>query len=68
MNRGLVVSVWLFSNTALYIGVVATTHPEVGDITFIVGFLITAALNYAFNLGLRKQTTEKRAAIGSRAA
>jgi NCS1 family nucleobase:cation symporter-1 len=68
MAVGLLVSVWLFSNTALYIGVVATAHPEVGDITFIIGFLITAALYYVFNLDLRKQTTEKRAAVGSRAA
>jgi NCS1 family nucleobase:cation symporter-1 len=68
MAVGLVVSVWLFSNTALYIGVVATAHPEVGDITFLVGFLITAALYYVFNLNLRKQTADKRAAMGSRAA
>jgi NCS1 nucleoside transporter family len=67
MAIGLVVSVYLFANDfGLYVGPIPTNNPQVGDITFIVGFVITAVLYYVFNLGLRKQTTEKRSALGSR--
>ncbi len=67
MAVGLVVSVWLFANNAIYVGYVPFHWPQLGDVTFIVGFLISGALYYVFNLGLRKQTSENRAAMGSRA-
>lgn len=68
MAVGLVVSVWLFSNNSLYVGVVPNANPAFGDLTFIVGFVISGVLYYVFNLGLHKHTTEKTAAVGSRAA
>jgi NCS1 family nucleobase:cation symporter-1 len=68
MAAGLGISVWLFANVSgLYTGVIANSSPQVGDITFIVGFVISAVLYYVFNLGLRKQTAETRASLGSRA-
>jgi NCS1 nucleoside transporter family len=42
MIAGVVVSVWLFSNQTEYIGVVPSHFPSVGDITFEVGFVLTA--------------------------
>lgn len=68
MGVGVVVSIWLFANSALYVGPIASANPQIGDITFIVGFVISGALYYVFNLGLRKQTSDARAAQGSRAA
>ena len=69
MAVGLVVSVYLFSNVfGLYVGPIPNSNPDVGDITFIVGFVITGVLYYVFNLNLRKQTADHRAAMGSRAA
>jgi nucleobase:cation symporter-1, NCS1 family len=69
MAVGLVVSVYLFANDfGLYVGPIPTNNPNLGDITFIVGFVITAVLYYVFNLNLRKQTADQRAAMGSRAA
>ncbi len=69
MAVGLVVSVYLFANDfGLYVGPIPSNNPNIGDITFIVGFVITAVLYYVFNLSLRKQTAERRAARGSRAA
>jgi len=69
MAVGLVVSVWLFANIfGLYVGPVPNAYPQIGDITFVVGFAITAVLYYVFNLNLRKETTGKRASMGSRAA
>ncbi|MDQ6722162.1 MAG: cytosine permease [Candidatus Dormibacteraeota bacterium] len=69
MGVGLVVSVYLFANDfGVYVGPIPTNNPNIGDITFIVGFLITAVLYYVFNLGLRSQTSGAKAAQGSRAA
>jgi NCS1 family nucleobase:cation symporter-1 len=68
MAVGLVVSVYLFANDfGIYVGPIPTNNPNVGDITFIVGFLITGVLYYVFNLGLRKQTADMRSTLGSRA-
>src|SRR5579864_4989227 len=68
MAIGLVVSVYFFANDfGLYVGPIPSNNPNVGDITFIVGFVLTAALYYVFNLGLRKKTSEARASLGSRA-
>jgi NCS1 family nucleobase:cation symporter-1 len=67
MAVGLVVSVYLFANDfGLYVGPIPDKNPQVGDITFIVGFVITAVLYYVFNLGLRKQTTTTRATLSTR--
>jgi NCS1 family nucleobase:cation symporter-1 len=63
MGVGLVVSVYLFANVSgLYTGPIPKNNADFGDITFIVGFVISGALYYVFNLGLRQQTSATRAA------
>jgi nucleobase:cation symporter-1, NCS1 family len=42
MLAGMGLSIWLFSNQTEYTGVVPTHVPAVGDITFEVGFVLTA--------------------------
>jgi NCS1 family nucleobase:cation symporter-1 len=44
MAVGMVVSIWLFSNQTEYVGWVPKHHPSVGDLTFEVGFVISALL------------------------
>jgi len=67
MGAGVVVSIYLFANVfGLYVGPIPTSNAGVGDVTFIVGFVISAVLYYVFNLGLRKQTAETRASLGAR--
>jgi purine-cytosine permease-like protein len=44
MLVAMVVSVWLFANQTLYQGLVAKSHPGIGDIAFFVGFVIAAVL------------------------
>jgi nucleobase:cation symporter-1, NCS1 family len=44
MLVGMGISIWLFSNQTEYIGVVPTHVPAVGDLTFEVGFVITAVV------------------------
>ncbi|GAB0106207.1 cytosine permease [Nocardia sp. JMUB6875] len=46
---GLVVSVLLFSNQQKFVGAVAKAVPELGDITFFVGFLLSGALYLLIN-------------------
>jgi nucleobase:cation symporter-1, NCS1 family len=59
MLIGMGISIWLFCNQTEYIGVVPTHYPGVGDITFIVGFLITAAVYLGWHLlaGTGRETT-----------
>jgi NCS1 family nucleobase:cation symporter-1 len=49
---GVVVSIWLFSNQAYYTGLLAKSHPGIGDITFEVGFVIAFVLYWI--LGSKK--------------
>ncbi|HEY4852576.1 MAG TPA: hypothetical protein VII22_17455, partial [Streptosporangiaceae bacterium] len=44
MLVGMGVSIWLFSNQTEYVGLVPSHFPSVGDITFEVGFVITAVI------------------------
>ncbi len=44
MAVGMVVSIWLFSNQTEYVGVVPKHFASVGDLTFEVGFVISAVL------------------------
>ncbi|MDP9093252.1 MAG: cytosine permease [Actinomycetota bacterium] len=46
MIVGIVASVWLFANQTDLVGIVPHHHPAWGDITFEVGFLISAGLYY----------------------
>jgi NCS1 family nucleobase:cation symporter-1 len=47
MLVGMVVSIWLFSDQALYVGWFAFNYPQFGDLTFVVGFVISAVLYFA---------------------
>jgi NCS1 family nucleobase:cation symporter-1 len=66
MAIGLIVSVGLFSNVfGVYIGPIPNNVAGIGDVTFIVGFVLTAVLYYAFSMATRRETTTS--AAGSRA-
>jgi NCS1 nucleoside transporter family len=65
MAAGLVISIWLFSNNAIYTGPIPKNNPQVGDITFLVGFVVTAVLYYAFAMATGKRSSS--APVGTRA-
>jgi NCS1 nucleoside transporter family len=50
MAIGVGVSIWLFSNQAQYIGVVPAHWPGTGDLTFEVGFVLTALVYLSWRL------------------
>lgn len=53
---GLVVSVLLFSNQQKFVGAIAKAVPELGDITFFVGFLLSGAVYLLVNRSRISQT------------
>ena len=50
MLVGMGISIWLFSNQTEYVGVVPTHVADVGDLTFEVGFVITAVIYLGWHL------------------
>ncbi|MGH3444971.1 MAG: purine-cytosine permease family protein [Nocardioidaceae bacterium] len=44
MAVGIAVSIYLFSNQTEYVGKLPAAHPGLGDITFLVGFVVAAVL------------------------
>jgi hypothetical protein len=49
MLAGMGISIWLFSNQTEYVGVVPSHVGSVGDLTFEVGFVITAVVYLAWH-------------------
>ena len=47
MAVGMVLSIWLFANQVKYHGVLVKSHPSLGDLTFEVGFAVSAIVYYA---------------------
>ena len=56
MATGMVVSIWLFSNQTKYVGPIPKAHPGIGDITFLVGFVVAAVLYVVLRKPLSKAT------------
>ena len=48
MLIGMGISIWLFSNQTEYVGLIAKAHPGIGDLTFEVGFVLSAVLYAIF--------------------
>ena len=50
MALGVALSIWLFSNQAKYVGVFPSHNGNFGDLTFEVGFVLTAVIYLAWRL------------------
>jgi nucleobase:cation symporter-1, NCS1 family len=50
MAAGVGISIWLFSNQTKYVGVVPSHWPSAGDLTFEVGFVLTAIIYLTWRL------------------
>jgi len=61
MAVAMVVSIALFSNQQLYLGVVPAAVPAVGDLTFEVGFVLAVALYAALRPVLRRRAASSAA-------
>jgi nucleobase:cation symporter-1, NCS1 family len=66
MLIGMGVSIWLFANQTDYVGVVPKHVPSVGDLTFEVGFLLTAAIYLGWHAVERnlRQSPRRAGALG----
>jgi nucleobase:cation symporter-1, NCS1 family len=61
MAIGVGLSIWLFSNQTRYVGLVPTHWPSAGDLTFEVGFVLTAVIYLTWRLIVDRRA---RAATG----
>jgi nucleobase:cation symporter-1, NCS1 family len=50
MAIGMGISIWLFSNQTEYVGLVPRQVPSTGDLTFEVGFVLTAVIFLTWRL------------------
>ncbi len=55
MVAGLVVSLPFWNVNGVFVGPIPNANPALGDITFIVGMLVAAAVHFLLNQGLRKR-------------
>jgi NCS1 family nucleobase:cation symporter-1 len=62
MAVGMVVSIWLFSNQSKYVGPAPSHWKSLGDITFEVGFLVSALI-YVVLFQFQKDRYQSEAAI-----
>ena len=61
MLAGAGISIWLFSNQTKYIGLVPTHAPDTGDLTFEVGFVLTAVIYLTWRLVADRQARARAA-------
>jgi NCS1 family nucleobase:cation symporter-1 len=52
---GIVVGIPFWNQITFFVGPVPKNFPALGDLTFIVGFLVAALVNVALNMGARSQ-------------
>ncbi|MGH7912370.1 MAG: purine-cytosine permease family protein, partial [Candidatus Dormibacteraceae bacterium] len=59
------VSIYLFCNETIYVGPVPARFPGIGDLTFVVGFLLAVAIYMVWNVGLRRRHVEQTPQLGT---
>jgi purine-cytosine permease-like protein len=62
MAVGAALSIWLFSDQTEYVGLIAKHNPSIGDLTFEVGFVLSAVL-YAIFFSMSKEKTVEEALV-----
>jgi len=65
MAVGMGLSIWLFSNQTEYVGIVPMHVPAFGDITFEVGFVITAVIYLTWHAIARSSASRATAPVTS---
>jgi nucleobase:cation symporter-1, NCS1 family len=66
MAIGVIVPAYLFANDyPFYVGPIANANANLGDITFIVSFVLTAVLYYAFAMATRRERVSTPAKSGA---
>jgi purine-cytosine permease-like protein len=53
---GVIAGIPFWNQPAFFVGPVPANNPAVGDLTFIVGFVVAAAVNLALNMGARTRS------------
>jgi len=66
MLVGGAIAIWLFADQSVYVGYVAFHYPQIGDMTFVVGFVLTALIYYGLRMSVFKPAA--RVAVAPEAA
>ncbi len=51
--------IWLFADQSVYVGYVAFHYPQIGDMTFVIGFLLTAVIYWVLRMSVFKPTARE---------
>jgi NCS1 family nucleobase:cation symporter-1 len=54
MLVGGVIAIWLFADQSVYVGSVAFHFPQIGDLTFVVGFILSALIYVGLRMSVFK--------------
>jgi len=57
MAVGMGISIWLFSNQTEYVGLVPTHVGSAGDLTFEVGFVLSAVIYLTWRIAANRGNT-----------
>jgi purine-cytosine permease-like protein len=62
MLVGGAIAIWLFADQEVYVGYFAFHVPQIGDMTFVVGFVLTALIYYGLRISVFKPVAREAAA------
>ena len=54
MLVGGAIAIWLFADQSVYVGYVAFHYPQIGDMTFVIGFILTALIYSGLRMSVFK--------------
>ena len=54
MFVGGAIAIWLFADQSVYVGYVAFHYPQIGDMTFVIDFILSAAIYYLLRMSVFK--------------
>lgn len=60
------IAIWLFADQAVYVGYVAFHYPQIGDMTFVVGFVLTAIIYYGLRMSVFKPAARESEPLADR--
>lgn len=58
------IAIWLFADQAAYVGYAAFHYPQIGDMTFVVGFILTALIYWGLRMSVFKPTARELSDLG----
>jgi purine-cytosine permease-like protein len=58
------IAIWLFADQSVYVGPVALKYAQIGDLTFVVGIVLTAIVYWLLRMSVFRPTARETADTG----